>query len=572
MNAQNKLRRDIIQIFQGIDIGVCFIDPCTYQIQYANDYLNERLDADKAYCYQRFHSRETPCEDCPLPEMLQAYDSHIGAPRIVKPHAKKSALRNYTCSLRLLPVDDGVPSCLSIILPTVGKAVIPPLRDKLTNIFSYEGYERKGNEVLKAAKQEQRNVAVIAMKVEGLRSVNALSGYKQGDSMLKNIIQLLNRRLPEETFFARLRSNDFVIIYPMNKGIHEPCDQELDAIRTSLKDVCFAVKTLRPSVFRLLCGLSLASKNGYTLENLLRKAQQSINTFDGDADFSFSLYNQRNMTELRQNVDLKRDLTGSLPENQFYLLYQPQYRLDGSKSLAGAETLIRWAHPLHGTISPARFIPLAEESRIILSIDQWVLMEACRQWRARVDSGLPAVPFAVNVSPQKFYEPGFTDFMDILLDRYNIPQGILEVELTESMALQHVDKAIQIMRKLQARGIWVAMDDFGTGYSSLGVLSRMPFNLVKVDRSFINVSHVNTESLRHLVSLMHSYGMQVVIEGVETQTQLELSREARFDIVQGYYTGKPMQEATFSKLLIRHRENKTLGKQRLSNEPDSHCF
>lgn len=541
------------------------IDPQTYQIQYSNEYLNERFDTDKAYCYQRLHSKTAPCEDCPLPNMLQTYNAQIGAPRTFTVHAKKGALRNYTCSLRLLPSEDGSPSCLSIIVPTTGKTSTPPLRDKLTNIFTYEGYEHKGNEILKIAKQAQRNVAVIAMKVEGLRSVNAISGYKQGDDMLKNIVQLLNRRLPAETFFARLRSNDFVIIYPMNKSVHESCDQELEAVRASLKEVCFAVKTLRPSVFRLLCGFSLASKNGYTLENLLRKAQQSINTFAGDADFSFSLYNQKNMNSLRQNVDLKRDLTGSLQENQFYLLYQPQYRLDGSKGLAGAETLIRWAHPLHGTISPARFIPLAEESRIILSVDQWVLMEACRQWRARVDAGLPPVPFAVNVSPQKFYEPGFTDFVDLLLDRYRIPHGILEMELTESMALQHVDTAIRIMRKLQDKGIWIAMDDFGTGYSSLGVLSRMPFNLVKVDRSFINVSHVNAESLRHLVSLMHSYGMQVVIEGVETQTQLELSREARFDIVQGYYTGKPMQEPTFSKLLMAHRESTTIGKQPLYN-------
>lgn len=570
--SQKDLRRDIIQILQGVDIGVCFIDPQTYQIQYSNAYVDERFDADESCCYQRFHSRTAPCEDCPLPDMLRTYDSQIGTLRILRSRAQKGELRNYTCNLRLLPSGGGAPCCLSLIVPNAGAMSTPLLRDKLTNIFTYEGYERKGDKILQIAKEQQRNVAVIAMKIEGLRSVNAISGYKQGDRMLKNIVQLLNRRLPQEAFFARLRSNDFLIIYPMNKSVHESCEQELNAVRAILKEACFAVKTLRPSVFRLLCGFSLASKNGYTLENLLRKAQQSIDPLSGDADLSFSLYNQKCMNGLRQNADLKRDLTGSLQENQFYLLYQPQYRLDGSKGLVGAETLIRWAHPLHGTISPAKFIPLAEESRIILSVDQWVLMEACRQWRERVDRGLPAVPFAVNVSPQKFYEPGFTDFVDILLDRYRIPKEILEVELTESMALQHVDTAIRIMRKLQERGIWIAMDDFGTGYSSLGVISRMPFNLVKVAPSFINVPHVNIDSLRHLVALMHSYGMQVVIEGVETKSQLELSREARFDIVQGFYTGKPMQEQTFSQLLQIHKESKTLGKRSLSNPPDPHTF
>jgi EAL domain-containing protein (putative c-di-GMP-specific phosphodiesterase class I) len=251
----------------------------------------------------------------------------------------------------------------------------------------------------------------------------------------------------------------------------------------------------------------------------------------------------------RQTIEA--DLRGALKRNEFVLHYQPKMNLQTGR-ITGAEALIRWLHPNRGLVPPLQFIPIAEESGLILPIGQWVLREACRQVQAWIAAGLPATPVAVNVSSLEFRSEGFLESLRAILKETRLDPRYLELELTESVLMQHAESSVLVLNTLKSIGVRLAVDDFGVGYSSLNYLKRFPVDSLKIDQSFVNdiIADANDATIvGAVISMAKSLKLCAIAEGVETEVQLTFLQAHGCDEAQGYYFSKPLVAHEFAKLL-----------------------
>jgi EAL domain-containing protein (putative c-di-GMP-specific phosphodiesterase class I) len=246
-----------------------------------------------------------------------------------------------------------------------------------------------------------------------------------------------------------------------------------------------------------------------------------------------------------KRASIEHALHNAIEENQFQLYYQKQ--VDDKGAVVGSEALIRWKSPSLGLVLPGDFIPLAEDSGLILSVGRWVINAACEQIQSCREQGLgDEVSVAVNISPKQFYHPQFIDDILECLKRTGVDARRLKFEVTESLVIRDIDAAVDIMRKLKRLGVRFSMDDFGTGYSSLEYLSKLPLSELKIDQSFVHNMHINarpTIIIKTIISMAKSLGLTVVAEGVETQIQYQLLQSFGCQIFQGYHFGRPMPAA-----------------------------
>jgi len=251
----------------------------------------------------------------------------------------------------------------------------------------------------------------------------------------------------------------------------------------------------------------------------------------------------------RQSIE--ESLRRALERQEFELHYQPKINL-ATGQITGAEALIRWTHPVRGPVSPAQFIPVAEDCGLILPIGNWVLREACKQARAWLDAGLPLGTMAVNISAIEFRDENFLEGVFTVLKGTGLDPGFLELELTESVLMKHAESTESILKTLRARGVQLAVDDFGTGYSSLSYLRKFPIDALKIDQSFvrqITTGPDETTIVTAVISMGRSLNLRVVAEGVETQEELAFLQAHQCDEAQGYYFSRPVVPQQFAKLL-----------------------
>jgi EAL domain-containing protein (putative c-di-GMP-specific phosphodiesterase class I) len=268
----------------------------------------------------------------------------------------------------------------------------------------------------------------------------------------------------------------------------------------------------------------------------------------------------------RQSIE--ESLRRALEQQEFSVHYQPKVDLRTGK-ITGAEALIRWMHPTQGPVSPAQFIPVAEDSGLIRPIGKWVLREACNQARVWADAGLPAATIAVNVSAIEFLQENFLEDVFRILNETGMDPRSLELEVTESVLMKRADSAVSALRELRARGVQVAVDDFGTGYSSLSYLSKFPIDALKIDQSFvrqITTTPDNTTIVSAIISLGRSMKLRVIAEGVETQEELAFLRAHQCHEAQGYYFSKPVPPHQFAKLLETGISTDRFGRSKLAGE------
>jgi EAL domain-containing protein (putative c-di-GMP-specific phosphodiesterase class I) len=242
-----------------------------------------------------------------------------------------------------------------------------------------------------------------------------------------------------------------------------------------------------------------------------------------------------------ERLELESDLRSALDRGELSLDFQPILRVSDQRQIA-YEALVRWFHPSRGFVPPSRFIPVAEETGLIVRLGEWVMEAACRECRSWQKRGLELVRVAVNVSALEFARPNFVENVLAILDRSGMPSDLLDLELTETMLMRDIEDSVRKMSRLRARGIRISVDDFGTGYSSLGYLHRLPVDTLKIDRCFVNEIGVNSSAvplISGMISLAHSIGKRVVVEGVETAGQLEILRKIGCDEVQGLFLGRP---------------------------------
>lgn len=418
------------------------------------------------------------------------------------------------------------------------------LYDSLTGLPNRKHYmDHLKLEITKARSGGDR-FAVFYLDLDGFKSVNDTQGHDSGDKLLIDAAKRLCSVEKETLFAARLGGDEFALILTGNPT-EEQISQVAEAINHAMSfTVRYADWEMHLTVS---IGVSVYPDDGGEHIELLRKADQAMYQAKSLGKNNYSLFDQSLAEKAKQEIQLISDLKQALEFDQFYVLYQPQFSLSDSR-LSGAEALLRWRHPDRGLVAPDIFIPLAERSGVIGQIGIFVLEQACQLLLEHGDT-VPKV--SVNMSSKQLRSPHLIAEVSELLERYRIEPRQLEIEITETAAMEDIDFSLDFLNQIKALGVSIAVDDFGTGYSSLSYLKQLPLTKLKIDKSFIQKMTPESDDqaiVGAVISMAKVLGLDVVAEGVETPQQLEILKSLECNEVQGYLLGRPMAQSELLRL------------------------
>ncbi len=413
--------------------------------------------------------------------------------------------------------------------------------DPLTGLPNRSLLYDRLNKSLSRAKRSNGHFALLLIDLDRFKTVNDNFGREAGDAFLKAVGQNLKEVLRDTDTVARMGSDEFAVVLD---NIHKA--EDIDGIAHKILEA--TAKPIRIQERDVSCtvsiGISLFPKDGVASDQLLRYADLAMYKAKL-AGKNRHQYFVEAMTSTAVNyLLLENDLRKAIEEKEFILYYQPQIELQ-SKRIVGLEALVRWQHPERGLVPPAHFIPLAEETGLIEQIGEWVLREACHKFRLWLNQGLNFGCIAVNLSARQFRHDDFGQKVLDILNEVKLAPECLELELTESIAMENAGEAIDVLQRLSKMGLSLAIDDFGTGYSSLAYLKRFPIQKLKVDKSFIKDIDSNSNDsaiAKSIIDLAHNMSLQVIAEGVERDAQSQWLCERGCDQVQGFYYSKPLSE------------------------------
>ncbi|MEJ6003183.1 sensor domain-containing protein [Paucibacter soli] len=433
---------------------------------------------------------------------------------------------------------------ISRIKQTEAELLHQSLHDRLTGLPNLALLRDRIARQIGIAQRDHTCVAVLYIDLDGFRDVNDIAGHQAGDQVLRTTTERFVNVVRASDSVARVGSDEFVVV--LSGLVDEETAMRLGDRLIQAMDEPILVGSQRFNLGASI-GLALFPADGVAVDDLLRNAEAAMCRAKVHARNTVQAYRPELTQVVQQRFELTHALRHANEAAQFRLEYQPQVRLaDGA--LVGAEALLRWRHPTRGPISPAEFIPLAEDTGLIIPIGRWVLEQACAQ--AARWQGQPGKPqqVAVNVSARQLRQSDFIDTVDVILKETGCPPQALELEVTESLLLEDAEQAIALLGQLASRGVRVAIDDFGTGYSSLSYLKRMPVQTLKIDRSFVHElgSDSNVAAIaRTVIVLARSLNLDVLAEGVETAEQAEWLRREGCDWAQGWHYGRPMPAEDF---------------------------
>jgi diguanylate cyclase (GGDEF)-like protein len=410
------------------------------------------------------------------------------------------------------------------------------LKDRLTQAVLY-------------AKRYDRWATVVFLDLDNFKYVNDSLGHTVGDELLKIVAERMVSCVRATDTVVRLGGDEFVILFFDQPKSADIISATLQKIRATIAEPI----RVEGHDLAVTCSMGLANypNDGTDADALLANADAAMYRAKEMGRDNFQFYTPELNTKVHEKFLLQKELRNAILRSEFVVHYQPQVDLRTGRIFA-VEALIRWQHPSHGMVAPIKFIPMAEETGLIVPIGDWVLLAACRQNKAWQDSGLPAMTICVNVSARQFKERNWVGRVAGALRESGLEARYLELELTESLIMQDVEQAVATMRELQILGVQLSVDDFGTGYSSLAALKNFPVARLKIDKSFIS-DILNNENDRAVASAVISLGqklnLRVIAEGVETEDQVAFLRANNCDEMQGYHFSKPISAAGIEDLL-----------------------
>jgi diguanylate cyclase (GGDEF)-like protein len=422
--------------------------------------------------------------------------------------------------------------------------------DELTELPNRQLLKDRLEQHLVHARREELHGAMLFLDLDRFKEINDVFGHSVGDVVLTQAAERIVSEVRDTDTVARLGGDEFVVVLPNLAG-DNTLRMTASRILSRLAEP-FSVRGTNHFLSASV-GIVVFPQDGDSVETLLKNADAAMYRAKDAGRSRFEFFSEKMNAESRRKIELERDLRAAFDNGQLELYYQPQFNLaDGI--ICGAEALMRWKHEFRGNISPGEFVQLAEDSGLIVDIGRWVVEQTCGDLRTILDMGLHPGSMSINVSTRQLREASFpSDVLDAL-QRHDIHPGYLQLEITETTVAQNRDTAIDILNVLREAGVQVAIDDFGTGYSSLSYLQQLPFDLIKVDKSFIDLigSSDNSENIcRTIIKMAHELGKKAIAEGVESREQADFLQAIHCDSVQGYYYSHPLPQKEFLDFVAR---------------------
>ncbi|WP_169818520.1 putative bifunctional diguanylate cyclase/phosphodiesterase [Domibacillus iocasae] len=422
--------------------------------------------------------------------------------------------------------------------------------DPLTSLYNRSKFNVDIQEVLNQAKSNGNMAALLVIDLDRFKGVNDTLGHYIGDELLKEFSQRIQTVLQERGIVYRIGGDEFLILLPQITDMSLILTVVESILKGSSKP--FSIKgnklVITPSI-----GISIYPEQGEDAELLLKNADAAMYLAKEKGKNNFQLYNPTIHNLLFRKMNIENGLRGAIEKNQFSLHYQPKVDMRTGK-MVGTEALLRWEHPELGIVSPAEFIPVAEETGQIVSIGEWVLKTACEQIKKWQTAGLPLIYLSVNVSVRQFQQNDFIQMVRNILQETHLDAHFLELEITESI-IQNLKQSTEILYDLRVLGVRTSIDDFGTGYSSLYALKTLPVDVIKLDKSFIDDLNdpANQAIVKAITEIGTSLNLQVIAEGIEEEQQVKMLLKHNCRYGQGYLFGRPVPAKEFEKHLLNNR-------------------
>ncbi|NMH71381.1 EAL domain-containing protein [Bacillus sp. RO3] len=411
------------------------------------------------------------------------------------------------------------------------------LHDHLTGIWNRKALDDHIPLIIHNMEEKGMELSLLYLDLDRFKFVNDTLGFKGGDRFLKRITQRLITLTNEECLLYRQGGDEFIFLLK-NSSFEETQTMAKEILSQFIKP--FAIEDqeyyISPSI-----GISRYPADGYDSNALIQKAAQALFEVKEKGRAHYRFYQTHMKSSFPNYIIMESHLRKAIEKGELYIHYQPQVNLS-SGTIDSFEALIRWNNGKFGFVSPAQFIPLAEETGLIHQIGEWVLEQVCLQLQAWRNKGYRSVRVAINISPKQFLEEKLADTISYYLTTYNIPSSCIEIEITEG-AMQDTQQTLKMLKKLKHLGVYISVDDFGTGYSSLHYLKRFPIDILKIDQSFVKEIGMNQKDsaiTTTIIHLAHSLGLEVIAEGVEREGQVDFLREANCQKAQGYFFSKPI--------------------------------
>jgi len=431
--------------------------------------------------------------------------------------------------------------------------------DSLTGLPNRRLFLDKISSMINEAKRDDSQVALMYLDFDRFKEINDSLGHSAGDELLRIMAHRLRQHLrnsdtlsrtksPAPPEVSRLGGDEFAILMSRFSSI-----EEVEEVAKRVLSLVSDPVTIGGQVVWNACsiGIAIFPDDGEDISTLVKNADSALYYAKNQSRGDYQFYRSEFGYEIVRKASLEKELRGAIEANELALHYQPKIDL-ATEEIGGAEALLRWENSELGTVPPKEFIPVAEECGLIASIGSWVIETACAQMKTWRDAGLDVIPISVNVSCFQFTRMNLQQAVTDALEKYDVPPDQLELELTESALLQDNDQTASCLRELRAIGVKVSLDDFGTGYSALSYLSRVPLDLLKMDRAFIRDVHTDPSALgvaAAVVAMAHSLGLRVVAEGVDCAEQIEPLRRMGCDLIQGFIFSAALCADEFAKFL-----------------------
>jgi diguanylate cyclase (GGDEF)-like protein/PAS domain S-box-containing protein len=420
--------------------------------------------------------------------------------------------------------------------------------DYLTGLPNRKLLNDRVSHAIASARRTMKKVAVLFLDLDGFKHINDSLGHSIGDRLLQSIAKRLVDSVRGTDTVSRQGGDEFVVLLSEVEGLESAATTARRLLQVGTEPHAIDQHDLHVTA---CIGVSIYPDDGLDVETLIKNADTAMYQAKENGRQSYQFFKPAMNVRAVERQTIEGSLRRALERQEFAVHYQPKINLSTGE-ISGAEALIRWTHPTRGLVSPAQFIPVAEDCGLILPIGNWVLREACKQARAWVEAGLPLGTMGVNISAVEFRNENFLEGVFAILKDTGLNANLLELELTESVLMKRPESTASVLQALRAKGVKVAVDDFGTGYSSLSYLQKFSIDALKIDQSFvrrITSAPDETTIVTAVISMARSLKLRVVAEGVETLKELEFLQAQHCDEAQGYYFSRPVLPEQFAKLL-----------------------